>query len=116
MELNGIANIKILLDQLAENLPNNDEVLVPVAKIYQQLDLMNRYMIAHDSWVQEQLRLHSEDYHHVVTTKPPAWHEVKANPKAFPTLQEKFDGLEQKERQEVPKRDAKHQGPGSSLD
>lgn len=101
MELNGLANLKILLDELTSQLPNDNRLLYPTAKMYQQLELLNRYMIAYESWAQGHLKEHALDYHHVVTNKPPFWHEVLANPKNFPTNHERLNGLKQKGQTKV---------------
>ena len=76
IELNGVANIKILLDDLTSNSPNLDEVLVPAAKIYQQLDVLERYMLA----VADAARKGEQ---------PPYWHEVRENKDKYPLNKER---------------------------
>lgn len=75
IELNGVANIKILLDELVSNSPNNDEILVPATKIYQQLDLLERYMVAIGSYIS-----HGD----LKDVRPPYWHEVRENKDQYP--------------------------------
>jgi len=94
IELNGLANLKILLDQMTENLPNDDRVTIPAAKMYQQLELLNRYMVAHDAWSQECM-VRIMDGQTVNIANPPHWHEILANPKAFPTNHEVHGGPKQ---------------------
>ncbi len=76
VELNGVANIKILMDELTNHAPNNDEILVPASKIYQQLDLLERYMLAVTDAVNK-------------GEKPPFWHEVRENKQNYPTNRER---------------------------
>ena len=76
IELNGLANIKILLDDLTSNSPNLDEVLVPAAKIYQQLDVLERYMLAVADAARE-------------GRTPPYWHEVRENKDKYPLNKER---------------------------
>jgi hypothetical protein len=76
IELNGVANIKLLMDELTSNAPNNDEILVPAAKIYQQLDILERYMLAvADAANKAQV--------------PPYWHEVRDNKQNYPLNKER---------------------------
>lgn len=71
MELNGIANIAIIL-KMAEI----DGKITPdiAEKIIAQLTLLDRYMASANN---ERL---------------PFWHEIIANPEKFPTLYEKING------------------------
>lgn len=82
IELNGVANIKVLLDELSNNLPNDDKLLVPVAKLYRELEMLNRYMTA--------IGTETQKVKDSITI--PFWHEVKANPAKYPTLHEKVYG------------------------
>lgn len=79
IELNGIANAQILLDELNHIAPSltNDQYDC-VAKTYEQLELLERYMIAYSKAVRE-------------GTEPPYWHEVRENPKAYPLNREITD-------------------------
>jgi len=87
IELNGIANINIILQLLNENSPARmvDADLKPVVyvqqetlnNINQQLELLERYMIAFCDATNN-------------NTEPPKWHEVRQNPNLYPTNREKF--------------------------
>jgi len=70
IELNGIANIKILMDNLIGTVPYRDETLVEAAEIYQQLDLMERYMVEVGKAMME-------------NRKPAYWHEIRENKEKF---------------------------------
>lgn len=70
IELNGVANIKLLMDKLVKTMDNNDEQLIEVAKIYQQLDYMERYMVAIADAVQK-------------NESNPFWHEIRTNKDSF---------------------------------
>lgn len=68
MEVNGIANLHLLLsnDDATQNL--SEETM---KDIKEQLDLLERYMIAYQASVE--------------AGKPnPFWHDIKANPSAYP--------------------------------
>ena len=76
MELNGIANMIILLDELERCAPSlTSEQYDYVAKTHEQLDRLERYMLAYNKAVRE-------------GTEPPYWHEVRDNPAAYPTNRE----------------------------
>jgi hypothetical protein len=78
MELNGVANMKMILDMMVEDYPYLDERLVEVSRLYKQLDLLERYMIA------------VSDYENAGQVgEYPMWHEILQNPKAFPTVKER---------------------------
>lgn len=73
MEINGVANIKMMID-----MGRGDDISEELyAKIAQHLDLLERYMIAY----KENPEIH--------------WHEVRDNPAEFPTLQEAFNAQEE---------------------
>ncbi len=74
VELNGIANIKILMDNLVATVPYKDETLVEAAAIYQQLDLMERYMVAIGKYIQ-----HGD----LKDVRLPYWHEIRENKEMF---------------------------------
>lgn len=76
IELNGVANIKLLLDEVVDSSQNLDEVLVPATKIYQQLDVLERYMLAVAEAAANNQR-------------PPYWHEVRDNKDKYPLNREK---------------------------
>lgn len=72
MEINGLFNIKLILDHLEHELvqlrsTHRDEI----AKIREQLDLLERYMIAYG------FAANFEEL------PPPIWHEVKADPQSY---------------------------------
>ena len=71
IELNGVANIKMLMDHLLRGTPSLDECHITMAKIYQQLDLLERYMV-------EVQRAVSED------RSPAYWHEVREHKDKYP--------------------------------
>ena len=72
IELNGVANIAILLWQLENKDVETSEVS---SKIVKELDFLERYMLA--------LKFAAEN-----NTNPPAWHDIKANPENYPTNKE----------------------------
>lgn len=98
IELNGLANLKILLDEMTENLPNDDRVTVPAAKMYQQLELLNRYMVAIGTRLQASEKAMALND---INFEIPYWHEVKANPKLFPTNHEVHGGSKQEKLEKV---------------
>lgn len=71
IELNGIANIKILADQVLKGAAHDDEALKNLALLYRQLDLTERYMLAVAEAARE-------------GKAPPEWSEVNSNPAKFP--------------------------------
>lgn len=73
MELNGLANIKMILDR-AEIDDDSRK------RIEAQLETMNRYMIA------------IGDVLHANELEVQPWHEVRDNPEKYPTLHEKMNG------------------------
>ena len=74
MELNGLANLHILVDQL-DHLNDHKQQAIRAA-IKQQLDLLERYMVAY-----------ANAYDKVIDI--PAWHEVRENPKGYPLNRER---------------------------
>ena len=79
IELNGIANIKILLDHAkSENSISEDLYL----KLYSQADLLERYMIKIDETM-PQIELNLEN------SAIPFWHELKQNLAKYPNIKEK---------------------------
>jgi len=70
IELNGVANIKILLD---------NPLTCPIVQkqaLMEQLDLLERYMLA----LSDAAALGAE---------PPYWHEIRQLKESFPTLSER---------------------------
>jgi hypothetical protein len=59
------------MDQLFKQTPSLDECHITMAQIYQQLDLMERYMVELQKAVSE--------------GRPPAyWHEIRQNKDSYP--------------------------------
>lgn len=80
IELNGVANIKILLDDMVKKTDaGNDEALIAAAKIYQQLDTLERYMVAIGNHLYN--AEHSFDR---TEERIPYWHEVRDNKDKYP--------------------------------
>ncbi len=86
MELNGIANLILILR--SEECSFETEIMtdngleshqcIPqsqMEKIKQQLDLLERYMVAYNKAISS-------------GTQTPYWHEILANPKAYPLNRE----------------------------
>lgn len=74
IELNGIANIKVLCDiEIGPiNVEDPDSVCKTLERIKQQADMLERYMIACCKAMNEGVA-------------PPFWHEVRENPEKYPT-------------------------------
>jgi hypothetical protein len=78
MELNGVANIKILIDV---NVSTNETTGLKeltlygseVDAIYKQLEYLERYMVALEKYIPSPKEF-----------QIPKWHEVLANPSKFP--------------------------------
>jgi len=81
MELNGIANIKMMVDlAVHENTESHTSITVELAdKISEQLDLLERYML-----VIEERRVRGQAI--------PAWHEIRENKKCYPTRRQIIKG------------------------
>lgn len=82
MELNGIANLLIILNSeecsfttvIGTDDGDKDHQCIPLERmsdIKMQLEYLERYMVAYNKAVRE-------------GTQTPFWHEILANPKAFP--------------------------------
>jgi hypothetical protein len=80
MELNGVANIDLMLQVEADIKPDGQVVmnLETLNSIKEELVMLERYMLA---------------YNRAVTngTQTPFWHEVRANPKLYPRNRESKD-------------------------
>ncbi len=109
MEINGVANIKMMIDSLQFRLDNKEPLdYEQLGKILgdmkNQLDVLNRYMIACGETVDTlQKNLRREGWENI--EKIPFWHEVRDNPKKYPTLSEIHargdkDGGKEKDRKE----------------
>jgi len=96
MELNGIANIKIMIDRaVSENTESHTAISVELAdKINSQLEILNRYMVAYAdhkrSVISFQKWPNESEIDYMV--KEPLWHEVRESPTNYPTLSEKIEG------------------------
>ena len=80
MEINGIANLHIIVDGLYDKLKEagqDTKYSQDFIKIKEQLDLLERYMLA----VKEA---------HDNMSQVPYWHDIKANKKVFPLNRERF--------------------------
>jgi hypothetical protein len=85
MELNGVANISLILE-----MAKNDNLVDPFVadQIKQQLALLERYMLAYQDYADS---IKSGAYGALVVGKEkPEWHEVRENPENFPTNKERF--------------------------
>ena len=70
MELNGVANIMILVDQITQESESNNHINVAI-KIKEQAEMLERYMLAFNDAVNKQ-------------EKSPYWHEIRENPSKYP--------------------------------
>lgn len=75
MEINGVANIKIIVDQAEDSQLMHPQI---AADIYKQLNLLERYMLAYMDATEPSAAI-------------PAWHDIKEDPKRFPTGKERTD-------------------------
>lgn len=74
IELNGVANITVLLETVKQDFGFDydiDEGLKAIASISEQLDLLERYMLAYARAVENDVT-------------PPAWHDVRDNTSLYP--------------------------------
>jgi hypothetical protein len=100
MELNGVANLKILIDEIGEieAYENQDRMTVLVDKAREQLVLLERYMLAfqdHTSSIQA-----GAYGAKIVGVEEPLWHEVRENPDQYPTARERIEGFKKQMEQE----------------
>lgn len=88
MEINGLANIHMIIDGAEGDI--SPEV---AKKIKEQLVHLERYMLAYDDHKSNVSLGASLDRLKIVHTKDePMWHEVRDNPEKYPTLREKMNG------------------------
>ena len=95
MELNGVANLKILVEGIEDLADSNKEVRSEafqplVEKMKEQLLLLERYMIAYASAAQQAVSISYEENQDI---RAPFWHEVRENPENYPTNRERMGGL-----------------------
>lgn len=93
MELNGVANIVMLADQIEELVNNNKSQFGEIGglahKIKQQCDILERYMLAYKDIVDLREQNTRANIAKDNLTKYPFWHEIKAHKKKYPTLKER---------------------------
>ena len=78
IELNGIANIKMIMDFSIESHDDDGTLVITpdvLEQMQEQLDLLERYMLAYNEAVNDNV-------------STPFWHEVTNNPSAYPTNNE----------------------------
>jgi len=88
IELNGVANIKIIVDMAQqENLINP----LTAASINEQLLLLERYMLA---VADHAASIKAGAYGAlIIGQEVPFWHEVRENPEQYPTGRERMAGM-----------------------
>jgi len=92
MELNGVANIHMIVDSLFEKLTSGQidkTVYEDISSIKDQLDLLERYMLAYKKAAGNAL-VEAKFEYNLPDIKAPYWHEVKAEPSKFPNNRERF--------------------------
>ena len=79
MELNGVANIHIIMSSFAETKEDGTISLSKedYANLMSNLDLLERYMLAYSNAAKQNETL-------------PFWHEIRQNKEKYPTVAEKF--------------------------
>lgn len=88
IELNGVANIKLILDMAKADKAINPDL---AASIDEQLLLLEKYMLAVADHVAS---IKAGAYGAlIVGQEVPFWHEVRANPEQFPTARERVQGM-----------------------
>ena len=95
MEINGIANVKAhmalmtdFLNDVVRSTNDRDELAKHLLSIEEQLVLLERYMIAYDDAMKENLK--NTQYYGRIHDQIPFWHDIKANPSKYLTLKEKI--------------------------
>jgi hypothetical protein len=88
IELNGVANIHLLVDQLAITSPEDLETF---KQIKEQLVLLERYMLA---VADHAASIKAGAYGAlIIGQEVPFWHEVRENPEQYPTGRERMAGM-----------------------
>jgi len=92
MELNGVANLKILIDEIGdfEGYENQDKLNVLVEKAQEQLLLLERYMLAYTDAANDAIA-ESAYQECCQPIKAPMWHEVRENPTQYSTGRERVE-------------------------
>ncbi len=78
IELNGVSNLHLLLDEIVSTHSSPEEKDQAVRNIKIQLDRLERYMIAYSDFTNN-------------GDAPPFWHEVLSNPTRYPTNRERIE-------------------------
>ncbi len=85
MEVNGVANIKMIIDSAKEADLIHPQIAADIAK---QLLLLERYMLA---YADHKTSIKAGAYGAlVVGTEEPMWHEIRENPEQYPTGSERM--------------------------
>lgn len=99
MEVNGVANIKLLVEQLKDHgdmevmSSHVDEI---TEKIEEQLNILERYMLAYaDHCESKQAGAYGAL---IVKVEEPLWHEVRENPEQYPNGRERIEGFKKQMR------------------
>lgn len=86
MELNGLANLTMLVSALEQmefsNQEEADFLKKTVERMCTELDTLNRYMVAVGEAIEDT----------AAQDKVPFWHEVREAKDKYPTLREKMEG------------------------
>ena len=92
MELNGVANIKVLVEMaVGENVEHRQQIDPSLAdNIIEQCALLERYLRAYQKAAKSTVR-EAAYIERILEIKPPLWHEVKAEPTKYPNIKEKND-------------------------
>lgn len=98
MELNGVANIKLLTDHLRSELAENETIVKNFDKINEQLDVLERYMLAYGEYteaIKNSLNCDKNDLNCDKNTPPkePVWHEVRADRLKYLNAREKMENF-----------------------
>jgi hypothetical protein len=88
MEVNGVANIHLIVDAAVEVGTMNQYT---ASKIKEQLNLLERYMLAYaDHCASKQAGSYGAL---IVKVEEPLWHEVRENPEQYPNGSERIAGI-----------------------
>ena len=85
LELNGVANIDMIIQQLETSASYQDseslvnEVNISIKQIKEQLDTLNRYMTAVSK------EIHANHHQGKTYVEVPLWHEVRENKDKYKT-------------------------------
>lgn len=93
MELNGLANIHMMLQTAKMDNTKIDPILAD--KITEQLHLLERYILAYTMAMEVQVE--TAERGEPVVDSVPFWHEVRQNPELYPSLKDRVDILKRAE-------------------